>query len=291
MIPGSFEYHSPTSLNEAIALLGQHGDEAKILSGGQSLIPAMRFRLAQPGVLIDINGLPDLEYIREDGDRLVVGGLTRESALEGSELVQKRYPLLADTARVIADPLVRNMATIGGNLAHADPANDHPATMLAYGAEVVAHGPNGARIIAVDDFFVGLFESALNPDEILTEIRIPVPAAGSGGAYLKIERKVGDYAISAVAVQLQMDGDTVAKIRIGLTNVSPSPMRAPEAEQSLIGTSATDADLDAAGKAAAAACDPSADLRGSEEYKRDLTRVLTKRAVAKAIERATGGES
>lgn len=291
MIPGSFEYHSPTSLDEAVALLGQYGDEAKILSGGQSLIPAMRFRLAQPGILIDINGIPNLEYVREEGDRLVIGGLTRESAVEKSELVQKRYPLLADTARVIADPLVRNMATIGGNLAHADPANDHPATMLAYGAEVVTQGPNGTRTIAIDDFFVGLFESALESDEILTEIRIPVPASGSGGAYLKIERKVGDYAISAVAVQLQMDGATVSNVRIGLTNVSPSPIRATDAEQILSGTSATDADLEAAGKAAAAACDPSADLRGSEDYKRDLTRVLTKRAVSKAIERAQGGQS
>lgn len=291
MIPGSFDYHSPTSLDEAVALLGQHGDEAKILAGGQSLIPAMRFRLAQPGILIDINGLPNLEYVREEGDRLVIGGLTRESALEASDLVQKRYPLLADTARVIADPLVRNMATIGGNLAHADPANDHPATMLAYGAEVVAHGPNGARTIAIDDFFVGLFESSLESDEILTEIRIPVPASGSGGSYLKIERKVGDYAIAAVAVQLQVDGDTVSDVRIGLTNVSPSPMRATEAEQSLLGTSATAADLDAAGKAAAAACDPSADLRGSEGYKRDLIRVLIKRAVTKAIDRARGGQS
>ena len=291
MIPGAFEYHSPTSLDEAVTLLGEHGDAAKILSGGQSLIPAMRFRLAQPGVLIDINGVPDLDYIREEGDFLAIGGLTREAAIESSALVRERYPLLADTARVIADPLVRNMATLGGNLAHADPANDHPATMLAYAAEVVARGPNGSRTIAIDDFFVGLFESALRPDEILVEVRIPSPPPGSGGAYLKVERKVGDYAISAVAVQLQLEGETVAKARIGLTNVSPSPMRASEAEQVLVGSRAADSDLEQAGQAAAAACDPSADLRGSVEYKRDLTRVLTKRAIAKAIERARGGRS
>jgi carbon-monoxide dehydrogenase medium subunit len=278
------------SLEEAVALLGEHGDEAKILSGGQSLIPAMRFRLAQPGILIDINGIPNLEYVREEGDYLAIGGLTRESAIEGSPLVQQRYSLLADTARVIADPLVRNMATVGGNLAHADPANDHPAAMLAYGAEVVAHGPNGARTIAIDEFFVGLFECALTADEILTEIRIPAPSAGSGGAYLKIERKVGDYAMSAVAVQLQMEGETVSSARIGLTNVSPTPMRATDAEQSIIGSAGSADALEAAGKAAAAACDPSADLRGSVEYKRDLTRVLTKRAVAKAIDRAKGGQ-
>ena len=291
MIPASFEYHSPTSLEEAIALLGQHGDEAKILSGGQSLIPAMRFRLAQPGILIDINGIPNLEYLREEGEHLLIGGLTRESAIEGSPLVQDNFPLLADTARVIADPLVRNMATIGGNLVHADPANDHPATMLAYGAEIVAHGPNGARAIAIDEFFIGLFETALTADEILTEIRIPTPSTGSGGAYMKIERKVGDYAISAVAVQLQMDGDTVSSARIGLTNVSPTPMRATEAEQSIIGSVGSADSLEAAGKAAAAACDPSADLRGSVEYKRDLTRVVTKRAIAKAIDRAQGGQA
>ncbi len=291
MIPGSFEYHSPTSLEEAVALLGQHGDEAKILSGGQSLIPAMRFRLAQPGILIDINGLPNLEYIREKGKHLLIGGLTRESAIEGSPLVQERYPLLADTARVIADPLVRNMATVGGNLVHADPANDHPAAMLAYGAEIMVHGTNGARAIAIDEFFIGLFETALAADEILTEIRIPTPSTGSGGAYLKIERKVGDYAISAVAVQLQMDGDTVSSARIGLTNVSPTPMRAVEAEQSIIGSVGSADALEAAGKAAAAACDPSADLRGSVEYKRDLTRVVTKRAIAKAIDRAKGGQT
>ena len=291
MIPASFEYHSPTSLEEAIGLLGQHGDEAKILSGGQSLIPAMRFRLAQPGILIDINGIPNLEYLREEGEHLLIGGLTRESAIEGSPLVQDNFPLLADTARVIADPLVRNMATIGGNLVHADPANDHPATMLAYGAEIVAHGPNGARTIAIDAFFVGLFETALTADEILTEIRIPTPSTGSGGAYLKIERKVGDYAISAVAVQLQMGGDTVSSARIGLTNVSPTPVRATEAEQSIIGSVGSADALEAAGKAAAGACDPSADLRGSVEYKRDLTRVVTKRAIAKAIDRAKGRQA
>ena len=291
MIPGAFEYHSPTSLEEAVALLGEHGDTAKILSGGQSLIPAMRFRLAQPGVLIDINGVPDLDYIREEGDHLVIGGLTREATIESSTLVQERYPLLADTARVIADPLVRNMATLGGNLAHADPANDHPATMLAYAADVVARGPEGARTIAIDDFFVGLFESALRPDEILVEVRIPSPPPGSGGAYLKVERKVGDYAISAVAVQLQMEGETVSRARIGLTNVSPSPMRAREAEQALVGSQAAESDLEQTGQAAAAACDPSADLRGSVEYKRDLTRVLTKRAIVRAIERARGGRS
>ncbi|MDX1522622.1 MAG: xanthine dehydrogenase family protein subunit M [Anaerolineae bacterium] len=288
MIPGEFNYHSPASLNEAVGLLNDHGDDAKILAGGQSLIPAMRFRLAAPEVLIDINGIKELEYIREENGHLVIGALAREADLEASAVVQQKYALLADTAKVIADPLVRNLATVGGNIAHADPANDHPATMLAYQAEVVALGPSGTRTIAIDDFFTGLFENSLEDNEILTQIRIPTPGPNSGGAYIKVERKVGDYAVSAVAVQLTMDGDTCTAARIGLTNVSPVPMRATGAEQALIGQAVTAEVLEAAGQAAAAECDPSADLRGSVEYKRDLTRVLTKRAIAKAIERAKG---
>lgn len=291
MIPGPFDYHAPTSLDDALALLAEHGSDAKLLAGGHSLIPAMRFRLAMPEVLIDINRIPDLEYVREENGSLRIGGLTREFALEESGLVSDKYPLLADTARVIADPLVRNLATVGGNLAHADPANDHPATMLAYGASVIARGADGARTIAIDDFFVDLFQSALASNEILTEVRIPAPAAGSGGAYVKMERKVGDYAVSAAAVQLTLDGDTVASARIGLTNVNPVPMRAKNAEAEVVGKPASDEVLEAAGQAAAAECDPSGDLRGSVEYKRDLTRVLVKRAIGKAVERAKGGNS
>lgn len=286
MIPGAFDYHAPTTLDEAVALLGELGDDAKILAGGQSLIPAMRFRLAMPEALIDINRIDGLSYIREHGDHLAIGAMTRESEVDASELVHARYPLLADTARVIADPLVRNLATVGGNIAHADPANDHPATLLAYDATVVAHGAGGTRTIAIDDFFTGLFENALTEQEILTEVRIPAPGPGTGGAYIKFERKVGDYAISAVAVQLTMNGDTCTAARIGLTNVSPVPMRATNAERALVGQVVTAAVLEAAGQAAAAECDPSPDLRGSVDYKRDVTRVLTKRAITKAIERA-----
>ena len=288
MIPGEFDYYSPTTLDEALSLLQEHGDDAKILAGGQSLIPAMRYRLAVPGVLIDINGLAGLEYVREDNGHLTIGAMTRESDLEASSLVKEKYHLLADTAEVIADPLVRNMATVGGNLAHSDPANDHPATMLAYNAEIIALGPAGTRVIPIDDFFTGLFENALDENEILTQIRLPRPGPNSGGAYIKVERKVGDYAISAVAVQLTMAGDTCTGARIGLTNLSPVPMRAKNAEQALIGQVVTPAVLEAAGQAAAAECNPSADLRGSVDYKRDLTRVLTKRALTKAIERAKG---
>jgi carbon-monoxide dehydrogenase medium subunit len=289
MIPASFDYHAPKTLDEAVALLARLGDTAKILAGGQSLIPAMRFRLASPEALVDLGRIRDLAYVEERGDHLAIGALTREYALEASAAVAKSYPLLLDTAKVIADPLVRNKATVGGNLAHADPANDHPATMLAYNAQVIARGPKGTRTIAIDDLFVGLFETSLVPGEILTEIRIPRPAADSGGAYLKIERKVGDYAVAAVAVQLELAGKTVKGVRIGLTNVSSIPMRAKNAEAALAGKPLTDDVLEAAGKAAAAECDPSADLRGQVDYKRDMVRVLTKRAVRRAAERAQGG--
>jgi carbon-monoxide dehydrogenase medium subunit len=288
MIPGEFGYHAPASLDEAIALLAQHKDSAKLLAGGQSLIPAMRFRLAAPETLIDISGLRDLQYVEERSGHLAIGAMTRETFLEEQEVVRTKYPLLYETARVVADPLVRNRATVGGNIAHADPANDHPATMLAYGAEVVARGPKGERTIAIDDFFTGLFENALTDDEILTEIRIPAPTAGSGSAYSKIERKVGDYAIAAVAVNLTMAGNTVKGVRIGLTNVSPVPFRAKTAETALAGQALTEASLEAAGRAAAKECDPSSDLRGAEDYKRDLVRVLVKRTVTRAAERAKG---
>lgn len=289
MIPSAFDFYAPRSLDEAVALLREHGDEAKVLAGGQSLIPAMRFRLAAPAVLVDINAIEGLDYIRETATHLTIGALTRESSLEEHGFIRERYQLLADAAHVIADPLVRNRATVGGNLAHADPANDHPAVMLAYGAELSAHGPRGLRMIAIDDFFTGMFSTSLEPDELLTEIRIPRPGPGAGGAYIKVERKVGDYAISAVAVQLTMDGGVCRSIRIGLTNVSPAPLRAEEAERTLAGQPLSDELLEAAGQAAAAACDPSGDLRGSVEYKRDLTRVLVKRAVRKAAARAAGG--
>src|SRR5690349_12392609 len=290
MIPAQFDYHAPKSLDEAIALLAKNAG-AKVLAGGQSLIPAMRFRLATPEVLVDINGIQQLEYIREQNGYLAIGALTRETALEESTLVAERYPLLFDTAKVVADPLVRQRATVGGNLAHADPANDHPATMLAYGAQVVARGPKGERVIGIDDFFTGLFENALDAGEILTEVRVPSPKPNSGGAYIKLERKVGDYATTAVAVQLQLDGDVCAAIRIGLTNVSPTPMRASAAESSLIGKRLSAENVAEAGRLAAAACEPSSDLRGSEAYKRDVTRVVLKRAVELAYSRAKGAKS
>ena len=290
MIPAAFEYHAPTSIGEATALLGRLGDDAKVLSGGQSLIPLMKLRLASPRHVVDINGIPGLAYVREADGFLRIGAMTRESELEDSEVVRTRYPLLHDTCKVIADPLVRNLATIGGNLAHGDPANDHPATMLALEAEVVATGRAGERRIPIASFFTGPFATALAPDEILVEIRIPMPAARSGGAYLKLERKVGDFATAAVAAQLALRSDGACEqVGIGLTNVGLTPIKAERAEAALRGKRPDEATITAAAQAAAAASQPAEDLRGSVEYKRDVVRVLTARALRRAMARAGGG--
>jgi carbon-monoxide dehydrogenase medium subunit len=287
MIPAAFEYHSPASIAEATALLARLGEDAKVLSGGQSLIPLMKLRLASPRHVVDINAIPQLNALHEADGFLRIGALVRESALEESDLIRMRYPLLHDTSRVIADPIVRNLATVGGNLAHADPANDHPATMLAYGASVVAVGPQGERTIPIASFFTGPFETALSTSEILVEVRIPIPVARSGGAYLKMERKVGDFATAAVAVQLTLGSDGACeRLRIGLTNVGLTPIAATAAETLLNGKRVDETVIARASQLAAEAADPSEDLRGSVEYKRDLVRVLTARAVRRALERA-----
>ena len=289
MIPPSFEYLTPSNISDAVALLQKHGDEAKILAGGHSLIPAMRLRLAEPGYLIDISGIGGLDYIQEESGQLRIGAMTCEAALEESEIVQSKYPLLLDTAKMIADPSVRNMATVGGNLAHGDPANDHPATMLALRASVVAEGPNGTREIKIDNFFPDFFTTALSEDEILTEIRIPSPPSASGGAYLKIERKVGDYAAAAVACQLNIDSSgSIENIGLGLTNVGSTPIRASSAEDLLKGKKPDENMLAEAGRLAAADSEPMEDLRGSAEYKRALVNELTQRAIKLSLQRAEG---
>lgn len=289
MIPSSFDYVAPSSLDEAIAVLGEHSGEAKILSGGQSLIPMLKLRLAAPTVLVDINRIGGLDYLQERDGALRIGALAREADLERSAVVRAKYPILADTAAVIADPLVRNTATICGNVAHGDPGNDHPATMIALGASFTARGPNGTRSIPAREFFRGLFETALAPDEIVTEIVIPAPPARSGGAYLKLERKVGDYATAAVAVQLTLDANNACtRAGIGLTNVGATPIAATQAESFLLGKPLDDATVAQAAQLAAAAAEPFEDRRGSPEYKRDVVRVLAARAIRLAAQRAQG---
>ena len=309
MIPPQFDYHAPGSLEEALALLGEL-DDAKVMSGGQSLLPMLKLRLATPANIVDIGRIPGLDSISESGGFLRIGALVTETALEENATVAERFPILLDTAKVIADPLVRNRATICGNVAHGDPANDHPATMLALRAQMVATGPGGERTIGVDDFFHGLFMTALADGEILTEIRIPSPGAQSGGAYLKLERKVGDYAVAGAAVQLTLDDGKVTQAGIGLTNLGFAPIRASAAEEVLTGSQllekggfmgaiarvrgifsrGMDADevIAAAAQAAADATDPVADRRGSVEYKRNMARVLTERAIRQALSRAGG---
>ena len=287
MIPQSFEYFRPQSVSEAIALLQEHGDGAKILSGGQSLIPMMKIRLARPDFIIDINRLADLHYINEEGGFLKIGGLTREADLETSSLIRLKYLIILDTAASIADPQVRNMATVGGNLAHGDPANDHPATMLALEAEIVAVGQRGERVIPIKDFFLSVFTTALEHGEILTEIRIPIPPSGSGGAYLKLERKVGDFATVGVAAQVTLDGAGVCRrAGIGLTNVGATPIKATRAEGFLVGKTMDKQQINQAGQLAAEEAQPSSDLRGPAEYKVSMVRELTKRALVRACERA-----
>jgi aerobic carbon-monoxide dehydrogenase medium subunit len=287
MIPPSFEYLRPKTIPEAIQMLQQHADAAKILSGGQSLIPMMKLRLARPEILIDINRIEGLSHIKEEDGYLKIGGLTREAELEFSSLVRSKYPILADTTHVIADPQVRNLATVGGNLAHGDPANDHPATMIALGAQVVANGPKGERVIPIDNFFVSLFTTALQPDEILTEIRVPIPPARSGGAYQKLERKVGDFATAAVAAQLTLDAQGACQtLGIGLTNVGATPIKARKAEAFLQGKKLDDTTIAQAAQLAADEAEPSADLRGPVEYKKGLVKELARRVLVLARDRA-----
>jgi carbon-monoxide dehydrogenase medium subunit len=290
MIPASFEYAVARDVAHAVQLLESSGGEGKVLAGGQSLIPLMKFRLAQPAFLVDVNRIAGLAQIRENGE-LRIGALVREADLDTNPIVRDRYPILVDTTRVIADPLVRNLATVGGNLAHADPANDHPATMLAVRASIVAQSQKGERVIPIDEFFVDTFTTVLGPEEILTEIRIPKPPARSGGAYLKLERKVGDFAIAGVAVMLTLDEKGRVKAAgVGVTNAGPTAVRARKAEDILRGQPPDDKTIAAAAAAAAGESKPWSDLRGPADYKLDVIRVLTQRAIRKAAARATGGK-
>lgn len=289
MIPPTFDYLAPKTLSDAVKALGGN-ENAKVLAGGQSLIPLMRFRLAGPTLLVDLNSVEGLSYIEEKDGWLKIGAMTRQSDVEFSDVVNKKYSLLSDTVKVLSDPVVRNRGTVGGNIANADPVNDQPATMLAYNAEVVALGPKGERVIPISSFYLDLYQSALAHDEILTEVRVPASKSRTGGAYLKLERKVGDYATAAVAAQVELDAkDKFKSVGIGMTNVGLTALKAAAAEDFLKGKAATEENFREAAKLAAEASRPVADVRGSEEYKRSLVRTYTVRALRLAVQRAKGG--
>ncbi|MBS1978594.1 MAG: xanthine dehydrogenase family protein subunit M [Bacteroidetes bacterium] len=287
MIPAPFDYSSPTSIQEALNLLKKHGDDAKILAGGHSLIPMMKLRLATPAHLIDINSIPGLSYIKEEGGFLKIGALTREAMLEESDIIRNKYPIFTDASKLIADPQVRNMGTVGGNIAHGDAANDHPAVMIALRAQVIITGLQGTRTVPIDEFFHGFYSTAVQAGEILTEIQVPTPPKGTGSAYHKLERKVGDYATAGVAIQITVDGSgKCTAAGIGLTNVNATPMRAKRSEDALIGKKLDDNAINQAAHFAALDCNPSKDLRGDEDFKRAMVQTLTKRMIQKAVSRA-----
>jgi carbon-monoxide dehydrogenase medium subunit len=286
MLPAAFEYHRPETLDEALSLLNDHGDEGKVLAGGQSLIPLMKLRFAAPEHLIDINRVPGLDGVQEADGQLRIGALTRHATLEHSDLLKQRYPVMAEAAPMISDPIVRNLGTIGGSLAHADPAGDWGSVMLAMGATVVVRSAAGEREIPIGEFLQDTFTTSLEPNEIVTEIRVPQPGARSGGAYLKMERKVGDFATVAVGVHLELANGSIGRAGIALTAVGSKNIQATEAEQSLAGAEPTDDAFAEAGRLAAQAADPVSDVRGSADYKRHVVEVFVRRGLTRALESA-----
>ena len=285
MIPPAFDYHAPKTVDEAIHLLGSLGSDAKLLAGGHSLLPMMKLRFAQPAHLIDINRIPELRGICEDGADIVIGAMTVENDLIKSPLLQAKVPLLAEAPKLIADPQVRNRGTLGGDIAHGDPGNDHPAISLALDASFLLQGPAGRRTVKADDFFLGTYMTALAEDEILVAVRVPAFAPGTGWAYEKLKRKTGDWATAGAAVVLRMAGGSVSQVRIALTNVAPMAIRAPAAEAAVLGQPLNAATLDAAAAAAMAVCDPAEDLRGDRAYKTAMAGQMVKRALLAAAAR------
>jgi carbon-monoxide dehydrogenase medium subunit len=286
VIPSAFEYHAPTSLPDAIALLGRLGDDAKLLAGGHSLLPMMKLRFAAPAHLIDLGRIPDLRGIAEVGGEIHIGAMTTENDIVWSKLLAEKVPLLVEGARAIADPQVRYRGTVGGDLSHGDPGNDHPALMLALDARFVLRGPRGERVVKADGFFHGLYATELAPGEVLTRIQVPIPPAGTGWAYEKLKRKIGDFATAASAVLLKMDGEKVASASIALTNLGATPLKASAAEAALVGRRLDDTSLAEAAQLAMDICDPVADQRGDAEYKRAMAGEMTRRALLKARSRA-----
>lgn len=281
MIPAAFDYVAPTSVADALAALAQHGDDAKIIAGGQSLLPVLRMRLNAPEMVIDLGRIESLRGVRDDGDAIVVGAMTPHSVVGSDPLVAEHAALVAKAVEHLADAQVRHRGTFGGALAHADPAGDLGAPALALGAEFVVAGPGGTRTVAADDFFVDLFETAIGDDEILTEVRLP-KRTGWGAHYEKFVRVAHQWPIVAVAATVRVEGGTIAEARIGLTNMGSTPIRARAVEQALTGQPVADDAVRAAAERASEGTDPPSDLNGDADYRRHLARVLTRRAVLAA---------
>lgn len=282
MYPAQFDYHTPGTVREALDLLGRHKDDAKLLAGGHSLLPAMKLRLAQPKHLVDLRKIQGLSGIKEEGGALVIGAMATHHAVESSAVVKSKCPLLAQVAAQIGDPMVRNMGTIGGSLAHADPAADYPAAIIALNAEIVAEGPKGKRTIKADDFFKGLLTTALAEDEILTEVRIPAAAGKVGTSYMKFPHPASRFAVVGVAAVLTMDAGKVSKASVGITGAGTKAVRAKGVETAISGKAADAASIQAAAERAPEGVDVQADLQGSEDYKKHLLKVFAKRAMEAA---------
>jgi carbon-monoxide dehydrogenase medium subunit len=285
MIPGPFAYHRPTSVKDAVSLLGSLGEDARAIAGGHSLIPMMKLRLASPAHLIDLSGVADLKGIREDGRDIVIGAMTTQHELVGSDLLANKIPILRETSLQIADPQVRYVGTVGGNIANGDPGNDMPAVMMCLNATYHAVGKTGERRIAAREFYQGAYLTVLKPGELVTAIRIPVPAAGHGYAYEKLKRKIGDYATAAAAVVLTLSGGKVATCSVGLTNVAETPLWAEEAGKILTGSALDAATVKKAVAAAEAITSPASDGRGPAAYRTKMAGVMLTRALARAKER------
>jgi aerobic carbon-monoxide dehydrogenase medium subunit len=286
VIPGEFTYHRPSSVAEAVAILVSHGDEARPLSGGHSLIPMMKLRMAAPEHLVDLAGIADLKGISESGDNIVIGAMTTQHELINSALLTEKLPIIRETSLLIADPQIRYVGTLGGNVANGDPGNDMPALMQCLNATYVLAGPDGEREVAAREFYEAAYFTALAPEELLTAVKIPVPPAGHGFAYEKLKRKVGDYATAAAAVVLTMNGSSVDFCSIALTNVSDTPLYAGDASGILTGSTLDSDTIKRAVAAAEAITDPASDARGPAEYRTKMAGIMLQRALTRAAERA-----
>jgi aerobic carbon-monoxide dehydrogenase medium subunit len=287
MIPGPFNYHRPATTADAIKLLSDLGDDARPLAGGHSLVPMMKLRLATPEHLVDLHGIVGLKGIRRDGANIVIGAMTTQHELLASSDIARSLPILQETALLIADPQVRYRGTIGGNVANGDPGNDMPALMMTLGATYHLEGPTGARTVAAADFYQGAYFTALEPGELVTSVSVPVPVDGHGYAYEKLKRKVGDYATAAAAVILTKAGGKVATCKIGLTNLSETPLSADDAASAVIGTALDDVSLKKAAAAAVAIMAPAADSRGPVEYRKHVGGIMVMRALQRAFAKAS----